>query len=86
MLPIDGLVWYYLYVHVQVCTHTLQTWKGTQGGTGHTLCSVEVFKGKPKKKFKKKKNLYIFYLNWAGMENHVHIVLICGLLLRNFNR
>lgn len=50
------------------------------GGTGHTSCSIEVFKGSPKK------NLYISYLNWAGMENHVHIVLICGLLLRNFNR
>lgn len=39
-----------------------------------------------KENLKKNKNLYIFYSNWAGMENHVHIVLICGLLLRNFNR
>lgn len=54
MLPIHGLVWYYLYAHVQACTHTLQTWKGTQGGTGHTLCSAEVLKGKPLGKKKKK--------------------------------
>lgn len=50
-----------------------------------TFC-VELKCSKENLKKKNKKNLYIFYSNRAGMENHVHIVLICGLLLRNFNR
>lgn len=69
-----------------MCAHL--TWRMTQvllrWNWSHFLFSRIVLRNPEKNKIKQ--NLYITYLNWAGVENHVHIVLICGMLLRNFNR